>query len=181
MDKKSEVGYIDWEFLHDMQGIAPDLITPELIHLTSDFLSKIPPKWQKIKAQLKKHLDSRHPVHCAISDIENLGNDFKIRGILKSKQGEPLGFHRMVFVDKDRLEDDYLGSVITGKEGNFTLSFGKKVFSDFGLEAEPDVYVKVYRWEEERFVEIGQTMPPVFEKTETKENKVLMEFGVVTL
>ena len=181
MDNKSEIGYIDWEFIHDMQGIAPDLITPEMIHLNPDFLHKIPPKWQKIKTRLKAHVNPNHPIHCAISDIENLGSDFKIRGTLKNKQGEILSFHRVVFFDKDRFEDDYLGAVITGKQGNFTLSIGKKVFSDFGLEAEPDVYFKVYRWEEEGFVEIGQTMPQVFEKTETKENKVVLEFGVITI
>jgi hypothetical protein len=181
MDKKKEIGYIDWEFLHDMQGIAPDLINPEMIRLTPDFLNQIPSKWEKIKSRLKPHVNRHHPVYCAISDIENLGSDFKIRGILKNREGEILSFHRVVFFDKDRIEDDYLGAVITGKQGNFTLSFGKKVFSDFGLEAEPDVYLKVYRWEEHRFVEIGQSMPQVFEKTETKEKKIVLEFGVVTI
>lgn len=186
MDNKSEIGYIDWEFIHDMQGIAPELITPEIIFLTPGFLSKVPKKWGKIKAKLKKHVDPDRTIHCAISDIENLGNEFKIRGTLKSKEGEILSFHKVVVFDEDRFEDDYIGAVITDKNGNFTLSFGKKTFSDFGLEAEPDIYFKVFNWQEERFVEIGKTMPEVFEKSEvknpeTKEKKILIEFGVVTI
>jgi hypothetical protein len=92
----------------------------------------------------------------------------------------------VVVFDEDRFEDDYIGAVITDKNGNFTLSFGKKTFSDFGLEAEPDIYFRVFQWQEERFVEIGRTMPRVFEKSEikdleSKETKILIEFGVVTI
>lgn len=186
MDNKSEIGYIDWEFIHDMQGIAPELITPEIISLTPAFLSKIPKKWDNIKTKLKKHIDPNRTIHCAISDIENLGNEFKIRGTLKNKKGEILSFHKVVVFDEDRFEDDYIGALITDNDGNFTLSFGKKTFSDFGLEAEPDIYFKVFRWQEERFEEIGRTMPKVFEKTEitdpeSKEKKILFEFGVVTI
>jgi hypothetical protein len=186
MNNKSEIGYIDWEFIHDMQGIAPELITPEIISLTPGFLSKIPKKWDKIKTKLKKHAAPDRTIYCAISDIENLGNEFKIRGVLKSKEGEILSFHKVVVFDEDRFEDDYIGAVITDMKGNFTLSFGKKTFSDFGLEAEPDIYFRVFQWQGERFVEIGKTMPKVFEKSEiidpdTKEKKILIEFGVVTI
>jgi hypothetical protein len=186
MDNKSEIGYIDWEFIHDMQGIAPELINPEIIFLTPGFLSKIPKKWDKIKTKLKRHIDLNRTIHCAISDIENLGNEFKIRGTLKSKEGEILSFYKVVVFDEDRFEDDYIGAVITDIKGNFTLSFGKKTFSDFGLEAEPDIYFRVFQWQDERFVEIGRTMPKIFEKSEitdpdSKEKKILIEFGVVTI
>jgi hypothetical protein len=181
MDSKNEIGFIDWEFIHDMQGIAPDLITPEIIYLTGEFLKKIPKKWSKIKAKLSGHVIHNRTVHCAISDIENLGNEFKLRGTLKNKKGDTLGFHKVVVYDKDKFEDDYIGAVITDKNGDFTLSFGKKTFSDFGLEAEPDIYFKVFFWKDSRFNELGQTMPEVFEKSETKEGKIIIEFGVVTL
>lgn len=186
MNNKSEIGYIDWEFIHDMQGIAPEFITPEIISLTPGFLSKIPKKWDKIKTKLKKHADPDHTIHCAISDIENLGDEFKIRGTLKNKEGEILGFHKIVVFDEDRFEDDYIGAIITDMKGNFTLSFGKKTFSDFGLEAEPDIYFKIFKWEGERFVEIVKIIPKIFEKSEitdpdTKEKKILIEFGVVTI
>lgn len=180
MDNRSEVGYIDWEFIHDMQGIAPDMITPELIYLNHDFLGKIPPKWENIKTLLLDHIVLKKTVHLAISDIENMGNEFKVRGVFKNKKGEVLSFHKVVIYDKDRFEDDYLGAVITDKNGKFTLSFGKKVFSDFGAESEPDIYFRVFAWKENRFVEIGKIMPDVFEKTITNEH-TLMEFGMITL
>jgi len=181
IDNKNEIGYIDWEFIHDMQGIVPDMITPEIVYLTSDFLKKIPSKWKKIQTKLKKNVMSGKTVHLAISDIENFGNEFKIRGTLKNNEGEILDFHKVVIFDKDRFEDDYIGAVITDKKGDFSLSFGKKVFSDFGLESEPDIYLKVYTWDGERFIQIGEVIPEIFEKTETKEQKIILEFGIVKI
>lgn len=171
---------IDWEFIHDMHGIAPDMMTPEIIYLTRDFLNKIPEKWEKIKKKLAKHVVPKQTVHCAIADIENLGNEFKLRGTLQSKK-EVLGFHKVVVYDKDRFEDDYIGAVISDAKGVFTLAFGKKTFSDFGLESEPDIYFKVFFWNGNGFVALGKTMPNVFEKIETAEGKIVYDFGVVEL
>lgn len=181
MTNKKEIGFVDWEFIHDMQGVVPELITPEIIQLTYDFLKKIPPEWEKIKVQLEKHASHKHVTYIAISDIENLGCQFKVRGTLKNKNGNVLDFHRVVVFDEDPLENDFLGAVITDKDGNFTLEFGKRVFSDFGLEAEPDIFLKIYAWENEKFVEIGKCTPDLFEKTETKEGNKLFEFGVITI
>jgi hypothetical protein len=181
MNHKNEIGFVDWEFIHDMQGIVPELITPEIISLTKEFLNKIPGKWNKIKSKLAKHVDQKQTVYVAISDIENLGNEFKIRGILKDKKGDVLSFHRVVVYDEDRFEDDYIGAVITDENGNFTLSFGKKTFSDFGLESEPDIYLKIFFWENGRFHEMGKVMPEIFEKSETREEKKIIEFGVVVI
>jgi hypothetical protein len=179
MSSKSEIGFVDWEFIHDMQGIVPDLITPELIQLTYEFLDSIPEKWEKIKMQLEPHVSSEKTIYLAIADIENMGNEFKITGTLKNQNGEPLDFHRVVIFDEDRIEDDYIGAVITDKDGNFNLAFGKKTFSDFGIEAEPDIYFKIFAWEHNRFAEIARITPTVFEKTETREEKLIIRFGVV--
>jgi hypothetical protein len=181
MDNKSEIGVIDWEFIHDMQGIAPDKITPEIIYLTREFLDQIPEKWEKIKLKLQEHVNADKTIHCAISDIENMGNEFKLRGTLKNHSGDVLAFHKVVVYDKDKFEDDYIGAVISDKEGQFTLAFGKKTFSDFGLEAEPDIYFKVFSWSGEYFTEIDKTMPEVFERTETAGDKIIYEFGVVSV
>jgi hypothetical protein len=181
MDNKSEIGVIDWEFIHDMQGIAPEMITPELIYLTQNFLNKIPAKWAKIKKLLSKHVSPKGPVHCAISDIENLGNEFKVKGTFKNQEGNVLAFHKVVVYDKDKFEDDFIGAVITDKDGAFSLAFGKKTFSDFGMEAEPDIYFKVYSWNGKLFQELGKTMPDVFERIETSDDKIIYQFGVVTL
>lgn len=181
MDARNEIGHIDWEFIHDMQGIVPELITPEMIYLTQEFLAKVPGKWDQIKARLSSHVKRGKTVHLAISDVENLGNDFKVRGILKDKKGNLLAFHRVVIMDKDRFEDDYLGAVITNREGEFTLSFGKQTFSDFGLEAEPDVYLKVFYWKDNGFHRLDQVMPELYEKSHIKENKTILDFGIVEI
>lgn len=181
MTNKNDIGYVDWEFIHDMQGIVPELITPEIILLTKKFLDHIPPKWNEIKAKLAAHSIPKETVYVAISDLENMGNEFKIRGILKSKEGEILSFHRVIVMDEDRFEDDYLGAVITDEDGNFTLSFGKKAFSDFGLESEPDIYLKVFFFKDGQFHPLGKATPQIFEKSETIEKKTIYEFGVVTI
>ncbi len=179
MDHRSEIGFIDWEFIHDMQGIVPELINPEMIHLNRDFLAKIPPKWDKIRIKLAKHVRGKETIHAAIADVENLGNEFKVRGTLRDKMGRPLDFHKVVVFDEDRFEDDYIGAVITDQHGEFELAFGKKTFSDFGLEAAPDIYLKIFYWKEERFHELTRTVPEVFEKLETKEGKTIIEFGII--
>lgn len=181
MNNKKEAGFADWEFIHDMQGLVPDLITPEMIQLNREFINHIPEKWKNIKKQLAGHLDLKGTVYIAISDMENLGNEFKIRGYLQDKDGEHLAFHRVVLYDKDRFNDDYLGAVITDKDGKFTLEFGKKVFSDFGLEAEPDVYLKIFRWNKDRFEEKTEVTPEVFEKTETQGGHIIMEYGTIII
>ncbi len=181
MDSKVEIGFIDWEFIHDMQGIAPEAITPESITLNKYFLEKIPRKWEKIKTKLARDLGGKKLVHAAIADVENLGDDFKIRGTLKDQTGNPAAFHKVVIFDEDKFEDDYIGAVITDKNGNFSLSFGKKTFSDFGMEAEPDIYLKIFDWKDGRFNEIKRIVPKVHTKSITSENKVILEFDIIQL
>jgi len=179
MDKKVEVGFIDWEFIHDMQDIVPDMITPEVILLTKKFIGKIPVKWKKIKSVLSPHVDSEEIVHLAISDIENMGNEFKVRGTLKNKDGKALSFHKIIVFDKDRFEDDYIGGVISNKKGAFTLSFGKKTFRDFGFESEPNIYLKIYSWKDDHFEEIERVVPRISKKIETSEKNIIYELGIV--
>lgn len=181
LDNKSDIGVVDWEFIHDMQGLAPDMITPELIRLTPDFLNLIPAKWNRVKTKLEKHLVPKKTIHCGISDIENLGNEFKVRGVLKNSQCEILSYHKVVVYDEDRFQDDYIGAMITNSEGIFALSFGKKTFSDFNMEAEPDIYFKVFAWDGTLFVPIGKVTPRLFEKKITEENHIIYDFGVVVV
>lgn len=181
MENKSEIGLIDWEFIHDMQGITPQMITSEKILLTEEFLVKIPRKWKEIKDKLATHMVQGKAIHCAIADIENLGNEFKIRGTLQNKNEEPLDFHKIVVYDEDKFEDDYIGTVITDKEGKFSLAFGKKTFSDFGMESEPDIYFRIYYWKDGKFNVLTKITPPVYEKIVTKEKHTVYDFGIITI
>jgi len=181
LENKSDIGVVDWEFIHDMQGIAPDLITPEFIRLTAEFLEQIPAKWDRVKTKLEKHLVPKKTIHCGISDVENLGNEFKLRGILKNSENKILSYHKVVVYDEDKFQDDYIGAVITDKNGLFALSFGKKTFSDFNMEAEPDIYFKVFNWDGAHFNLLGKVTPHLFEKKITEENHIIYDFGVVTI
>jgi len=181
LNNKSEIGPIEWEFVHDMQTIIPKLITPELILLTEDFLDVIPAKWKTIKQMLEKHVSHENIVYCAMSDTENLGNDFQVKGILKNKNEDPLDFHKVVIFDKDKFEDDYIGTVITNKKGQFSLYFGKKTFSDFGIEQEPDIYFRVYYLKGGKFANLGKITPDRCDKTITKERRFIYDFGDVFL
>ncbi|MCP4217714.1 MAG: hypothetical protein GY765_23935, partial [bacterium] len=75
MNNRNDIGMVDWEFIHDMQGIIPRLITPELISLTKEFLDNIPDKWNEIKSRLASHVAARKTVYAAIADVENLGDE----------------------------------------------------------------------------------------------------------
>ncbi len=182
MKHQNEVGFIDWEFIHDMQDIVPDQITSELIFLDKKFLAKIPAKWNKIKKMLIDHLlPNEKIVPLAISDIENMGNEFKLRGTIQNEDGTALGFHKVIVMDKDRFQDDYIGAVISDEKGDFTLSFGKQTFSDFGLEQEPDIYFKIFKWNGSQFIEIEKIMPEVSKRSVTDDKHTIYEFGVITV
>jgi hypothetical protein len=179
MDNKSDVGTIDWEFIHDMQGIVPHLINYNGMILKRDFLEKIPEKHVKIKKALARHLTKKSTIHLAFSDIENRGTEFKVTGTLVEKGGRPLAFYKVEIFDEDRFEDDFIGSVITDEKGTFSMLFGKQVFSDFGLEALPDIYFKIFEWKKDQFVEKARLMPKPHEISETSQNKHLLEFGII--
>ena len=77
MDNKSEIGMIDWEFIHDMQGIAPELITPEIIYLTQDFLDKIPGKWSKIRSKLEERTPNRNTIYNGNGNRNGFSDEYK--------------------------------------------------------------------------------------------------------
>jgi hypothetical protein len=183
MEHGEEIGLIDWEFIYDMQAIAPEQITADTIVLSHDLLAKIPTKWRPIKQKLaaRIHGDETHVL--AVSDVENQGNEFKIEGVLQRRGGEAtLPFHRLMVFDKDRMEDDFIGSVITDAAGRFTLAFGRRTFSDFGFaEAVPDIYFRVFAWGGKDFQEIARVMPKDFKVSHFPDRKVVIDFGVVAI
>lgn len=178
MSRKEPMGLIDWEFIYEMQGIAPEWITADMIRLTPKFLAAIPAKWQKIKSELASHVQKTGVAYIAICDVENEGSDFKITGTLQ-QQGQPLAFRKVVVYDRDRFEDDYLGTVITDAGGCFVLTFSKKAFSDFGLEAMPDIYFRIHTWVDTEFGPAVEIEPKPYKISHFTDKKVLMEFGAV--
>ncbi|MBL1278765.1 MAG: hypothetical protein COA33_000710 [Fluviicola sp.] len=47
--------------------------------------------------------------------------------------------------DKDLMFDDYLGSAITNKKGEFTIEFDDSKFKELFLDNCPDVFFKIYK------------------------------------
>jgi hypothetical protein len=181
MNHRSEIGTIDWQFIYDMQVLAPDQVSHDLIRLTDDLLHKIPAKWKELKKKMSSHLDRQGTTFIAICDVENQGQDFTIEGTLKDTKGQPRPFHRLLIYDKDRFEDDYLGFVVTNDAGAFTLMFGKKVFSDFGLDSMPDIYFKVAEWDGQIFREIGKIKPKPHKVTHFTGGRIAIDFAVITI
>jgi FtsP/CotA-like multicopper oxidase with cupredoxin domain len=57
----------------------------------------------------------------------------------------PVAGLRVEAWDKDPTTDDYLGSAVSGPDGEFTITFDESMFADWGSERYPDVYFKVFR------------------------------------
>jgi len=183
MTRREEIGTVDWEFIYDMQAIAPDHASADTMAVNRDLLAKVPVKWRAIKQKLAGRITGSETIQLAFSDIENQGCEFKIEGTLRRHEGsEPLAFHRVMVFDKDRFEDDFIGSVITDAAGRFMLAFGKKTFSDFGFaESTPDIYFRIFAWDGQRFNEIARTMPKDFKISQFPDKKVAIDFGVVEI
>ena len=65
--------------------------------------------------------------------------------LIQEQKGKPLAALRIDAWDKDPSADDYLGSAISGPDGEFTITFDESMFADLGAERYPDVYFKVFR------------------------------------
>ncbi len=183
MNRRQPIGDVDWEFIYEMQGIAPERVGADMIRLDAALLELVPPRWQALRQALAAHLDRRGITHVALADVENRGSDFKVSATFRLKEatGSPLAFHRVIVFDQDHLEDDFIGTVISDEQGRIELSFGKSVFSDFGMETEPDIYFRVSAWRGERFEEIGRVTGKPFKTTRFAGGKTLLDYGTVTL
>ena len=165
-----------------MQDKAPEDIQGEVITLTSNFINKIPAKQAEIRKRLHSALELKDKTFIAISGLEIEGNDFKIEGFLTDKEHNPLGFHKISVIDKDVIEDDYIGSVITGENGKFVLSFDGETFQDFGFFEKnklPDFRFKIFKWKGNKFKLLKEFMPEIESVTPFGKDKKLIEFGTI--
>ena len=74
---------------------------------------------------------------------------FEIRGrVVDQFTGEGIGGVRVEAWDKDFILDDYLGSASTITDGSFEIGFDDTAFQEFFLDRWPDLYFKVYCYDE---------------------------------
>ena len=69
---------------------------------------------------------------------------FRVHGqVVDARTGEGLEGLRVDVLDRDRLRDDRLGSVLTDAEGRFELRYEAADFRTLFFEARPDLYLRV--------------------------------------
>jgi len=74
---------------------------------------------------------------------------YEIRGeVVDSFTGDGIGGVRVETWDKDFGLDDYLGSATTRSDGSFSISFDESAFHDIFFDHWPDLYFKVYCYNE---------------------------------
>ena len=71
---------------------------------------------------------------------------FKIYGKILEKESKK-GIPGLIVeaLDRDFCFDDRLGSVITNKEGNFEIVYGKEDFQELFFDQKPDIYLRIRR------------------------------------
>jgi len=71
---------------------------------------------------------------------------FQIAGrVIDSNTKKGIPDLRVEAWDKDVLIDDFLGSDLSGKSGNFTIKFDKRYYQEIIFDRKPDIYFKVYK------------------------------------
>lgn len=184
MNGRRDVAAVDWEFLYELKNTAGELVEHDRICVNSQLLRRIPAKWAAVKDALRKALDDKEEIWVAISDVEIKGNEYIIEGALQHPDGTPLGFHKLEVLDKDLLEDDFIGKVVTTAQGEFRLAFGAETFNDFPwvrTESMPDFIFRVHEWKGDHFNLIHRFRPKPLKVTKFGKEKVLVQFGTVTV
>lgn len=76
----------------------------------------------------------------AITIIDNI---YKINGKLINSGGENVSGFEIKALDKDLLNDDFLGSSFTSENGSFQITFAEKAFKEI-FDKRPDLYFEIY-------------------------------------
>ncbi|MBP7868253.1 MAG: hypothetical protein KA419_20180 [Acidobacteria bacterium] len=173
---------IDWAFIMELQKVLPALVNSEIVQLNRDVVKAIPPQYKNLVKPLGDVLANRGKVLLAVSDVDVEGDDYKAYGTLAREDGSPLGFCKLVLLDKDLFENDYIGGVITGADGGFRISFGPETFNDFPwfrTKAIPNFIFRVFDWRRNHFEKVAELRPKPANVEKFEGKRYLIDFGVV--
>jgi len=181
IENGTDAGMIPWDFVYELEGLAPDKVSPQLIKLDLALVGLVPEKWLDQRHRLLSVLAERKHVFLALSDMRETGQHIRVTGSLKSSSGEALTYHQVVFFDKDWIEDDYLACVVTDGTGSFECCFSKESFRDIPVLGEqmPDLLLKVTQWKETEFRGVAEIQVKPERVSKPDDNKVLIDLGIV--
>jgi hypothetical protein len=186
MDNGEVLGEVPWQFIFDMEEIAPDLANSEMILLNHELLSKIPSQWKAEHDLLFKHLGHRKEIFLAVSHMFQEGREYTVSGSLK-KLGTPLKYRKIIFYDYHRIFDHYITSIITDHRGDFEFSFDRSFLHYHRLRKKkispPDFLLKIFAWQDHDFKLIATLMiePEQMDIEVSADEKMIIKLGDLNL
>jgi hypothetical protein len=188
MDNRNVLGEVPWQFIFDLEEIAPYLANSEMIVLNHDLLSKIPAEWKPEHDKLLNYLGQQKEIFLAVSHMYQEGRDYTVSGSLK-KSGMPLGYHKIIFYDYHRIFDHYITSIITDQKGEFEFSFDSGFLHHHRLRKKtigigvPDFLLKIFAWQDHAFNLIDTIMiePGQMEIERPGEKQMIIRLGDIIL
>ena len=186
MDRFNLLGEVPWQFIFDMEEIAPDLANSEMIILNHDLLAKIPADWRLEHDKLFKYLGLRKEIFLAVSHMYQEGREYTVSGYL-TKAGKLLGYHKIIFYDYHRIFDHYITSIITNQKGEFEFSFDSSFLHHHRVRKQtlsaPDFLLKIFAWRDHGFylVNTVKIEPQHMEIKRPSEKEMIISLGDIDL
>jgi len=147
------IGEVPWFEISDAMKKKADLLKSAIIMVNNSLINLLPSESKTMRKLLNEYYKKSKKITSlpvGVSDTIIDTHDFICKGILKDKNGNPLVSYKLWIYDKDLIENDYLGSVITDKNGEFEFSFSYSAFRDFG-EKIPDFLIKIFKYDDNEF------------------------------
>ena len=186
LEKGYLLGVVPWQFVFDMEEIAPDLANSEMVILNHDLLSKIPAQWKSEHDKLFDYLGQQKEIFLGVSHMYQEGREYTVSGALV-KSGVPLKYHKIIFYDYHRIFDHYITSIITDPKGEFEFSFDSSFLHHHRLRKKaigvPDFLLKIFDWKDHQFKLINTVMiePGQMKIERPAEKEMIIRLGTIVL
>jgi acetolactate synthase regulatory subunit len=91
-------------------------------------------------------------------DMEPADKPYEVRGRIVDKSGRPISCLKVELLERDLLADDFLGWCFTSEDGEFRMTYSdedfKEEFMGIDLEKQPELTLRVSRWNGQEFEEV---------------------------